>query len=67
MRKSTLIESQTFAIFKGGKAEVAIEELKRRHGISSGAYFDGQVTHGGVRVAERKRVKELALENDAIV
>jgi len=63
MRKSKFSESQIVAILKEGEAGVAVEQMRRKHGISRGTYYDWKSKYAGAGVAELRRLRELEAEN----
>lgn len=66
MKKSRFTESQIVAILKETDAGVPVNEVWRRHGISSATYYKWKAKYGGLDVSELKRVKELETENASL-
>lgn len=66
MKKSRFTESQVVAILKESDAVVPVNEVWRRHGISSATYYKWKAKYGGLDVSELKRVKELEAENASL-
>ena len=63
MKKSRFSESQIVAILQETDAGVPVNEIWRKHGISSATYYKWKAKYGGLDVSELKRTKELEAEN----
>lgn len=48
---------------KEADAGVPVNEIWRKHGISSATYYKWKAKYGGLDVSELKRAKELEAEN----
>lgn len=66
MKKSRFTESQIVGILKESDAGVPVNEIWRKHGISSATYYKWKAKYGGLEASELKRVKELEAENSRL-
>ena len=63
MRKSKFTASQILAMLKQNENGVAVPELCREHGMSSGTFYKWRAKYGGRDVSLMKRLKEHEDEN----
>lgn len=63
MKKSRFTETPIVSILKEADAGMKVEELCRKHGISSASYYNWKKKYGGMDASEIKRLKELEEEN----
>jgi len=66
MKKSRFTESQIVEILKEADAGLPVNEVRRKHGISSATYYKWKAKYGGLDVSELARVKELESENSRL-
>ena len=56
-------EEQVIGILKEADAGFAVDELCRKHGISSPTFYKWKAKYGGLDVSEARRLKALEDEN----
>ena len=66
MKKSLFTESQIVGILKEAESGVPVNEVWRKHGVSSATYYKWKSKYGGLDVSELARVKELESENSRL-
>jgi putative transposase len=66
MKKSRFTETQIVSILKEADAGLSVQELCRKHGISTATYYNWKSKYGGLDASELKRIKELEAENQRL-
>ena len=62
MKKSRYTESQIFQVLKEAESGVPVQELCRKHGMSSATLYAWRAKFGGMDMSSMKRLKELEEE-----
>lgn len=66
MKRSRFTESQIVEILKEGDSGIPLQDVWRKHGISSGTYYKWKARYGGLDIHELKRMKETDAENSKL-
>lgn len=66
MKKSRFTETQIVQILKEGDSGIPLQDVWRKHGISSGTYYKWKARYGGLDIHELKRAKETEAENSKL-
>jgi len=62
MKKSKFSESQIVSILKEAESGIKVDDLCRKHGISSATYYNWKSKYGGMEASDLKKMKELEAE-----
>jgi len=62
MKKSRYSESQIVSILKETESGVKVDDVCRKHGISSATYYNWKSKYGGMEASDLKKMKELESE-----
>ena len=63
MRKSSFSEEKIIGVLREREAGAKVEDLCRRHGISTTTLYKWKAKYGGMTVSEAKRLRGLEDEN----
>ncbi len=63
MKRSRFSDEQVIAIVKENEAGSKVDDLCRRHGISSATFYAWRKKFGGMEVSDAKKLRELETEN----
>lgn len=63
MKRSRFSDEQIIGVLKENEAGATVDELCRRHGISSATFYAWRKKFGGMEVSDAKRLRELESEN----
>ncbi len=66
MKKKRFTDEQIVKVLSEAQTGIKIEELCRKHGISTATYYAWKSKFGGMGVAEVKRLKALEAENSQL-
>lgn len=66
MKRSRFTEAQILDILKEGDSGIPVQDIWRKHGISSGTYYKWKSKYGGLDIHELKRMKETEAENSKL-
>jgi putative transposase len=66
MKRSRFTEEQIIKILNEAQAGMKVEELCRKHGISTATYYGWKTKFGGMSVSEAMRLRALEAENSKL-
>jgi putative transposase len=66
MKKSKFSEDQIIKILKSQDEGIKVEEICRRHGISSGTFYCWKNKYSGMDAQELQRLRQLEQENSRL-
>ncbi len=62
MKKSKFSESQIVSILKEVESGMKVDDVCRKHGISTATYYSWKSKYGGMQASDLKKLKELESE-----
>ena len=63
MKRSRFSDEQIIAVLKENEAGARVDDLCRRHGISSATFYAWRKKLGGMQGSDARRLRELEAEN----
>ena len=63
MKRKRFTEEQIIGVLKESEAGAKMDDICRRHGISSATFYTWRKKYGGMDASEAKRLRELEIEN----
>jgi len=63
MKRKRFSEEQIIAVLKENEVGAKVDDLCRRHGISTATFYAWRRKYGGMDASEAKRLRELESEN----
>jgi putative transposase len=66
MKRSRYTEEQIIQILSEAQAGMKVEELCRKHGISTPTYYSWKAKFGGMTISDAKRLRALEAENSKL-
>ena len=63
MKRSRFSEEKIIGVLKEHESGAKVDELCRRHGVSSATFYTWRKRYAGMEASEAKRLRELEAEN----
>ena len=63
MKRKRFTDEQIIGVLKEGEAGAKVDDICRRHGISSATFYAWRKKYGGMEASDAKRLRELETEN----
>jgi len=62
MKKTRFSETQIVSILKETESGMKVDDVCRKHGISSATYYNWKSKYGGMAASDLKKMKDLEIE-----
>jgi putative transposase len=63
MKRKRFSEEKIIGVLKESEAGAKVDDICRRHGVSSATFYTWRKKYGGMEVSEARRLKVLETEN----
>jgi putative transposase len=63
MKRKRFSEEKIIGVLKESEAGAKVDDICRRHGVSSATFYTWRKKYGGMEVNEARRLRELEVEN----
>jgi len=63
MKHERFSDEQVIGVLKEHEAGAKVDEVCRRHGVSSATFYSWRKKYGGMAASDAKRLRELEVEN----
>ena len=63
MKRKRFTDQQIIGVLKENEAGAQVDDICRRHTISSATFYAWRKRYGGLEASEAKRLKEIEVEN----
>ena len=63
MKRKRFSEEKIIGVLKEAEAGAKVDDICRRHGVSSATFYTWRKKYGGMEVSEARRLKALETEN----